>query len=163
MDYRKGCLGVVLAGLGLVLTLSPRQESARPVSRKTAQESHPLIRKDLLGSGEETPPPTLRNIFRPKPSASRTPARPAPAVKRPATQTPPPEPKPTFSISLNYIGSVQSAGRTLALVVRSGEAIPVGEGEEVAPGYRVTRITPLEIEVQGPGGEKKVFSRQGDR
>jgi hypothetical protein len=51
----------------------------------------------------------------------------------------------------------------MALVVRSGEALPLAEGDEVAPGYRVIRITPLEIEVEGPGGERKVFPRQGDR
>jgi hypothetical protein len=51
----------------------------------------------------------------------------------------------------------------MALIVRSGEAVPVAEGEEIIPGYRVVRITALEIEIEGPGGERKVFSRQGDR
>ena len=129
--------------------------------KQPSQEIRPLISKDLLASGEETPPPTLRNIFRPKASAKRSPARPAPAVRRPTA--PPPEPKVSFSLTLNYVGSVQSGDRTMALVVRSGEALPVGEGDEIVPGYRVIRISPVEIEVQGPGGERKIFSRQGDR
>ncbi len=161
MDYRKGCLGVVLAGLALVLALGAQQGPAGAGAGQVSQEIRPLVRKDLLDRGEETPSPTLRNIFRPKPSVNRGPARPAPVAKRPAAKAPPPE--PSFSLSLNYVGSVQSAGRTMALVVRSGEALPVAEGDEVVPGYRVIRITPTEIEVAGPGGERRIFSRQGDR
>jgi hypothetical protein len=164
MAYKKGYLGAVVAGLCFVLSLLPQQETARARPEKPPRETGPLIRKDLLNFGEATPPPTLRNIFRPVPSARRSPVPRKPAVSRKVAEGPSgDDQQPSFSLTLNYVGSVQAGGRTMALVVWSGEAVPVAEGEEIAPGYRVIRINPLEIEVEGPGGERKVFSRQGDR
>ncbi len=163
MAFKKSLLGVALTAACFALSVLPQEESKGEGTRKTSRETTPLIRKDLLDFGEETPPPSLRNIFRPKRTVNRAAAPRVPAAPRPEAKTPPSEPEPSFALSLNYIGSVESGGRTMALVVRNGEALPVAEGEELAPGYRVIRITSEEIEVEGPGGERKVFSRQGGR
>jgi hypothetical protein len=163
MDFKKGCLWTASVCLGLSLSLSPQQQKEQASPEKHPAGIKPLVRKDLLNFGEPPPSLPLRNIFRPKSSASRGPVTRAPAPRRPEPKAPPPPDEPSFALVLNYIGSVQSGGRTMALVVRSGEALPLAEGEEAAPGYRVIRITPLEIEVEGPGGERKVFARQGDR
>ncbi len=163
MAFKKSLLGIVLTAACLVLAVLPQEENKGEGKRTPSRESTPLIRKDLLNFGEEGSPPSLRNIFRPKRTANRPTTPRVQAAPRPEAKTPPSDSQPSFALSLNYIGSVESAGRTMALVVRNGEALPVAEGEELAPGYRVIRITLEEIEVEGPGGERKVFSRQGGR
>jgi hypothetical protein len=119
----------------------------------------PIVRTDLLFMDREEPAPPLRDIFRPKrvrgPAARPSP-RP-PAAKTPAA--PPPETAPGFTLELTYIGSVGVSGRTMALVLRRGQTVSVAEGDEVLPGYRVARITPDVIVVEGPNGERKTFTR----
>jgi hypothetical protein len=128
------------------------------------QAVKPLVRKDLLvfGKGEIAPP--LRDIFRPKASgaapAVRWPA--GPAVK-PTAGTPVPDEPPSFNLNVSYIGSVKSGGQTIALVLRGGQTLSVRVGDEVAPGYKVVRLTAEAIVVQGPTGETKTFPKQGDR
>lgn len=70
---------------------------------------------------------------------------------------------PTFVLDLVYVGSIRSGGTITALVMRDGQTTPVSVGDEIIPGYRVLRITPDEIEVEGPKSERKTFTRQGDR
>lgn len=129
----------------------------------TAQEpKKPLIRKDLLvfGSGEIAPP--VRDIFRPKsvglPAVRRSAG---PAVKVP--EAPRPDAPQTFTLNLSYIGSIKSGGRIIALVLRNGQTVSVADGDEIAPGYKVVRVTAEEIVVEGPNAERKTFLRQGDR
>ncbi len=119
----------------------------------------PIVRTDLLFMDREDPAPPLRDIFRPK-SIRGVVARPSlrpPAAKAPAAL--PPETAPGFTLELTYIGSVGVAGRTMALVLRRGQTVSVAEGDEVLPGYRVVRITPDVIVVEGPNGERKTFTR----
>lgn len=129
----------------------------------TAQEPQkPLIRKDLLvfGSGEIAAP--VRDIFRPKSGGLPAVRRAAgPAVKVP--EVPRPDAPPTFALSLSYIGSIKSGGRIIALVLRNGQTVSVADGDEIAPGYKVVRVTAEEIVVEGPNAERKTFLRQGDR
>jgi hypothetical protein len=128
-----------------------------------AQEPRkPLVRKDLLvfGSGEIAAP--ARDIFRPKTVAAPPDRRPiGPAATPAATRGP--EAPAAFTLNISYIGSVNAGGRTIALVLRNGQTVSVGEGDDVAPGYKVVRVTAQEIVVEGPNSERKSFPRQGGR
>ncbi len=128
-----------------------------------AQETQkPLVRKDLLvfGTGEIAAP--IRDIFRPKTTASPSVRRPVGPAATPAV-TRGPEVRAGFTLNISYIGSVDAGGRTIALVLRNGQTVSVGEGEDVAPGYKVVRVTAQEIVVEGPNSERKTFPRQGGR
>jgi len=133
------------------------------VSLFAAQEARkPLVRKDLLvfGSGEIAAP--VRDIFRPKTAAPPAVRRAGgPAVKSAAVSQP--DAPPSFTLNLSYIGSIKSGGQTIALVIRNGQTVSVGEGDEIAPGYKVVGVTAEEIVIQGPNSERKTFPRQGDR
>jgi hypothetical protein len=143
----------------------PKQETPKPVPVKAPAEkdAKPLIRKDLLkfGQGEIAPP--RRDIFRPRTyqqvAAPQIPAVAASTRKLPGIAAA----QPTFTLSIAYVGSARSAGKIIALVLVDGQTTPVAEGDEIAPGYKVVRVTPDEIEVQGPNSERKTFFRQGDR
>ena len=133
------------------------------VSLFAAQEARkPLVRKDLLvfGSGEIAAP--VRDIFRPKTAAPPAVRRAGgPAVKSAAVSQP--DAPPSFTLNLSYIGSIKSGGQTIALVIRNGQTVSVGEGDEIAPGYKVVGVTAEAIVIQGPNSERKTFLRQGDR
>lgn len=159
-------LAAVFAILCLVSSVgaSPQETKAKKTPEQVARESKPIVRKDLLvfGKGQILPP--RRDIFRPGfygfPAAS--PGFPfRPPVSKP--QTPKVEEPPAFVLNLIYVGSVRSSGKIVALVIRDGQTTPVAEGDEVIPGYKVVRVTPDEIEIEGPNSERKTFSRQGDR
>ena len=124
----------------------------------------PLVRKDLLVLGKAEIAPPLRDIFRPRfsgtPSVAVRPAGPAP---KPAAGTAVTEEPPSFNLNVSYIGSIKSGGRTIALVLRGGQTLSVSEGDEIVPGYRVVRVTDEAIAVQGPTGETRTFTKQGDR
>lgn len=134
------------------------------VAAQTTEAPKPLVRKDLLvfGSGQIAAP--VRDIFRPKtsaaPAAVRLPG--GPAVKPPAGIAVP-EAAPAFALNVSYIGSIKAGGHIIALVLRGGQTLSVGEGDELAPGYKVVGVTAEAIVVQGPNGERKTFPRQGDR
>jgi hypothetical protein len=134
------------------------------VLAQTNEAPKPLVRKDLLvfGSGQIAAP--VRDIFRPKASASAVAVRPlgGPAVKPPAGVVVP-EAAPAFALNVSYIGSIKAGGHIIALVLRGGQTLSVGEGDELAPGYKVVGVTAEAIVVQGPNGERKTFPRQGDR
>jgi hypothetical protein len=158
-------LAPVLAILCLVSSLgaSPQETRAKKNPEQIAGESKPIVRKDLLvfGKGQILPP--RRDIFRP--SYYGTPASGPMMAMRPALKpkTPKVEEPPAFVLNLVYVGSVRSGGKIMALVIRDGQTMPVAEGDEVVAGYKVVRITPDEIEIEGPNSERKTFSRQGDR
>jgi len=146
--------GAILALAGaLALVAAPTNEAVTP-----------LVRKDLLvfGKGEIAPP--VRDIFRPMTSgaAAAVVRRAGPATK-PSVVVPDPDAPPAFSLNITYVGSIKSGGRTIALVLRGGQTLSVSEGDEVAPGYKVVRVTAEAIVVRGPTGETKTFALQGDR
>ena len=151
-----GSRTIAAAGLvlGAVLVLIAAQEPGKP-----------LVRKDLLvfGSGQAAPP--VRDIFRPR--AASGPVVPRPLGPGPAAPAAGPAAKPDapggFVLNLSYIGSVDLGGRTTALILRGGQTVSVGEGDEISPGYRVVQVTAREIVVEGPNGERRTFRLQGDR
>jgi hypothetical protein len=155
-----------LIALSLVSSLLSAPQASRtertPVG--AAVGTKPLIRKDLLVFSRGEIPPPRRDIFRPRdnsgPVVSQAPLISPSVLKR---QTHPANKLPAFALNLVYLGSVRSGGKIVALVLRDGQTEPVAEGDEIVPGYKVLRITPDEIEVEGPNSERKTFSRQGDR
>jgi len=149
MGYKKIVAGLVLGGaLVLIATQEPRK---------------PLVRKDLLvfGSGEIAAP--LRDIFRPKTAAPAFVARPGGPAAKPSAAVLKADVPPAFTLNITYIGSIKLGGRTIALVLRGGQTLSVGEGDEVAPGYKVVSVTADAIVVEGPNSERKTFPLQGDR
>ncbi|MGZ4886270.1 MAG: hypothetical protein ACXVJK_01030 [Candidatus Aminicenantales bacterium] len=158
-------LAPVLAILCLAsyLASSPQETRAKKNPDQIAGKSKPIVRKDLLvfGKGQILPP--RRDIFRP--GFYGMPASAPMIAVRPARKSLPPkvEEPPAFVLNLVYVGSVRSSGKIVALVIRDGQTMSVAEGDEVVPGYKVVRVTPDEIEVEGPNSERKTFSRQGDR
>jgi hypothetical protein len=149
MAFRKAAIAGL--ALGWAVSLFASQEA-----RKS------LVRKDLLvfGSGEIAAP--VRDIFRPKTAAPPVARRAGePAVKSAAVLRP--DAPPSFTLNLSYIGSIKSGGQTIALVIRNGQTVSVGEGDEIAPGYKVVGVTAEAIIIQGPNSERKTFPRQGDR
>jgi hypothetical protein len=155
MASRTAKTAAALLAFGAALALCAAQSGEAP---------KPLVRKDLLvfGKGEIAPP--VRDIFRPKtapgPAAVIRPA--GPAVKPAMTGEAPAAP-PAFDLNISYIGSIKSGGKTIALVLRSGQTLSVREGDEIVPGYKVVGVTAEAIVVEGPTGERKTFPRQGDR
>ena len=149
MAYRKAAIAGL--ALGWAVSLFAAQEDRKP-----------LVRKDLLvfGSGEIAAP--VRDIFRPKTAAPPAVRRAGgPAAKSAAVSQP--GAPPSFTLNLSYIGSIKSGGQIIALVIRNGQTVSVGEGDEIAPGYKVVGVTAEAIVVQGPNMERKTFQRQGDR
>lgn len=131
---------------------------------QSADAPKPLVRRDLLVLGSGEPPALIRDIFRPRSVAAaptvRRPAGPAPA----APDVPAPETPPAFTLSISFLGSVKDArGRTIGLVLRGGQALDVAEGDTISPGYKVVSVTGEAIVIQGPSGERRTFTKQGDR
>lgn len=139
--------------------------SAGFLAAQGADAPKPLVRKDLLVFGDGTPPPLVRDIFRPRVTVAA-----APAVRRPAGPGPvapvdvPAVGAPAFTLTISYLGSIKDAGgRTIGLVLRGGKTQDVAEGDEIAPGYKVVGVTAEAIVVEGPNGERRTFTKQGDR
>ncbi len=123
----------------------------------------PLVRKDLLVFAQVDIAPPVRDIFRPKASAAAASDRPVRPSIRPAPGGPEPGATPSFALNISYVGSVRAGGETIALVLRGGQTLSVSEGDEIAPGYEVIRVTAEAIVVRGPAGETRTFAKQGDR
>lgn len=154
MDCKKRAAALILIACAARLLSSPQEKPKKPA----AVETKPLILMGLLAADQGEPAPPLRDIFRPKFTAAPA-VRPAASPQAKRDEAPPAVTQPTFTLELTYIGSIRSGGRIVALVQRGGQTVPVAEGEEVVPGYRVVRITADQIEIEGPNAERKTFSR----
>ncbi|HVP91877.1 MAG TPA: hypothetical protein VMS75_11750 [Terriglobales bacterium] len=153
---------VALVVLGLLAALAAAPQPARTKKAPAAAPATPLVRKDLLAAVPEGVPAPRRDIFRPQ--SPRLPAAP-PAARgqAPKARGAAASEAPSFALDLVYVGSIKSGGTTTALVMRNGQTTPLAVGDEIIPGYKVLRITPDEIEVEGPKSERRTFTRQGDR
>jgi hypothetical protein len=131
---------------------------ARKGNERAAESAGPLVLKRLLESGLEEDVRVIRDIFRP-------------LTQAPAAESGRTGPKPQSGaaeersprLELAYLGFVRSGERVTAIVVFQGQTLTVAADEEIVPGFRVTRLTPDEIEVSGPDAVKQVFHRQGER
>jgi hypothetical protein len=146
----------------------PAPKEERPAKTAVAvpadKPQEPLVRRDLLETGGSRTVSPRRDIFRPRFSATAgLPPGPPGGTPAAANRSPQTKEASAFNLNLVYVGSVRSGGKIVALVMAEGQTMPVAEGDEIIPGYKVLRITDTEIEVEGPNALRKTFIRQGDR
>jgi hypothetical protein len=127
-------------------------------------EGKSLVQKDLLLKEKKGLQPPLRNIFSPRrtglgPSELKGVGIPQSLQKNPGTVGPEPS---HASLNLSYIGYIVSGEKIIALIVLEGDILYVEKGDIIQEGIRIGEITASEIEVIGPGSEKKKYLIQGD-
>ncbi len=127
-------------------------------------EGKSLVRKDLLLKPKKELQPPRRNIFSPRKTELRQQG--LKGIEIPQNlQTNPAAAEQKLSspsLSLSYIGYIVSGEKVIALIVLEGDILYVEKGDMIGEGIRIGEITPSEIEVIGPGSEKKRYSIQGD-
>ena len=128
-----------------------------------------LIRKDLLKSKPAEIASPRRDIFSPRtgftqPDVSQPGELSGGRVEDAGTSKTPTEIKSVApSLDLTYIGYVQSANKTIALIILEGLAMAVSEGEEVLPGVKVGKVAPDRIDFIGPDAKRSSFPLQGEQ
>jgi hypothetical protein len=134
---------------------NPEQDSEK--------EAKSLIRKDLLQIKREDPKLPGRNIFTPQSRGMSGEViqslEISPSLQEGASAE---VMDSSFSLDLRYIGYVDSGQKMVALVIFEGEAIAVQRGEKISEQYTVEEITTENIEIIGPGGEKKKIPLEGE-
>ncbi len=130
-----------------------------------------LVRMDLLNSPEFQTTPPQRNIFAPANFSARTPVPSAAAagppnatlgVEEEGTPGGLDQPPPILGVNLRYLGFVVSPHKFVALIILEGQAVAVVEGEVVAEGLRIGKITPEEIEIILPDSSVRKYSLEGE-
>lgn len=157
----------------LLLILINFSFNSQSQEKKSGAEKIPsLIKINLLPKKDISFAPVLRDIFSPQVYSSPLPV--SSSEKQSSGpgqvilgQQSEPEGETASStgyrLSLRYIGYVHSIGKTIALIVFNGLAIPVEEGELITPEFQVVRITPEEIVIAGPDKEEFRFSLEGEK
>jgi hypothetical protein len=137
-----------------------------------AGKGPPLIKIKLLPGKEMTLPPVLRDIFSPQVysapvSISSSRKQDAGAQqKMPGKQSGEEEAASNETVyrpSIRYIGYVHAEGKTIALLIVNGLALPVEPGEYITPEFQVVRISPEEVIVTGPDKKEIRFSLEGEK
>ncbi len=158
----------LLLALGLSMNWGHSQPENKTIEDKSVQR---LVRLDLLNLPNGGTSPPKRNIFAPASSAARTPAADAAAtgmseapfqVEQSGTPPVQEQAPPTLAVNLRYIGFVVSSDRFVALIILEGQAVAVSEGEVVAEGLRIGKITTEEIEVVLPDSSVRKYSLEGE-
>jgi hypothetical protein len=158
----------LLLAVGLSVHWAFSQAEKKTAEDKSVQR---LVRADLLNSlkGETSPP--KRNIFAPASSSARPPVGAVPAAGLPGapfqaeqggTPVNQEQPPPTLPVNLRYVGFVVSSDRFVALIILEGQAVAVVEGEVVAEGLRIGKITTEEIEIILPDSSVRKYSLEGE-
>ncbi len=153
-------LVAVAVGGGFLAATGEEKPAAGPVS---------LIRWEWLPATPAPPAPPKRDIFSPRstPVPGEDRVRPDAVFARPGEAPPeaggkPTEPQPP-AFELRFIGWSFGVAqkRLVGIVLLDGTAAAVAEGETLANGFTVTRITRREIEVRGPDGKTQTFALEG--
>ena len=131
------------------------------VRQKTERTIKSLIRKDLLQIKKKNPGLPARNIFIPSSRGmTESSFEFPPDIKKEEISS---EDKPIrHSLSLRYIGYIESKQEIVALIIFENEAIAVKEGERISERYTIGDISREAIEIIGPSGEKKQFPFEGE-
>lgn len=157
----------------LVIAVLSIQWGFGQTEKKTSEDKGvpSLVRLDLLNlPGVQTAPPQ-RNIFAPANSSARPPVPSAAAAGPPdatfgveegGTPVGLEQPPPILGINLHYLGFVVSPNKFVALIILEGQAVAVVEGEVVAEGLRIGKITPEEIEIVLPDSSVRKYSLEGE-
>jgi hypothetical protein len=160
-------LAVLVALLAVLGVLGYRQlagtsRTTAPASNQTrraaapAQNGSPLagapdVHLDALNTERPKPAEAERNLFRFKPKAPPPPPAMVSRPVAPENTTPPPisaGPPTTPPIALKFIGTMNSEGKTIA-VLTDGQGPPMFgiEGQTIAGRYRILRIGAESIEM----------------
>lgn len=138
-----------------------------PPEKPAVKLKKPLIRIDLLQKKGVRPVAVSRDLFSPKMIAG-TEVLPlvVPKLKTtlPAEEGTSGESQPT-SLSLHYIGYCynETKKKYIALVFFEEQVTPVQEGDMLAPGWKILKITAKELEVEGPDKKSQTFSLEGEQ
>lgn len=175
MKNKMHVLGILLA-LSMLIRTGAQNKPPQPQdnvdqARTDQTQRESFIRRDLLrdpAQGEDLQPP-LRNIFSP-----RRPGSPGAGVDTTGTDSAATEAggqeeeiaaaeeEYYEAIDIRYVGHIRSQARTVALILLGGEAMAVKAGEIVAEGVRILKITPTEIQYEGPDSQTKTVSLEGE-
>lgn len=123
-----------------------------------------LIKKDLLFNKRKKLGPPRRNIFSAhKPEIRNTKVN--PVVPEKDTQ----ELKALITerissrlLNIRYVGYIVSGEKIIALIFFEEIVLAVEEGEVIAEGVEVEKITPVEIEITGPDSKKRKYPLEGE-
>jgi len=143
--------------LFVTVTLNVNGSQDQSNEKKAAlQSQHSLIRKDLLEIDDQALKMPERNIFKPdrRRSTSETQVDSGPIVPPAEELSTPAEDDEEivtgWTGQLRYIGYIGSRQRTVALIIFNGQALAVETGEQISDEVTVKKISPAEIEFEGP-------------
>jgi hypothetical protein len=168
-----------IVGAGLVLAAAVFVfGQSKPAKTKKADPDMvkgPLLRMDLLERNEGLFAGAKRDPFSPgsfglasyessMPGAKipSPPFRPASGLQ-PGAENAGEEALPEPVVNVRYVGFVQGKEKLLALILFNGQAAAVAAGESLGNIWKVTRITVVEVEIQGPDGATLKFALEGER
>jgi Tfp pilus assembly protein PilP len=143
--------------------LGAQKENAKKKS-DPEKEVKSLIKKDLLFKKRKKLDPPRRNIFSTRRSEIRN-TKVDPVVPERDTQ----ELKALIAerissrlLNIRYVGYIVSGERIVALIFFEENVLAVEEGEVIAEGVEVEKITPVEIEIIGPDSKKRKYPLEGE-
>ncbi len=144
----------------------------QPQTKKSgAEKISPLIKTNLLPKKDFSSPFILRNIFSPQrdsasldiSSSERLFGGLGKIISNRQDEPKGEKESPAgYNLSLRYIGYIYSPGKTIALIIYNGLAMPVAEGEFISSEFQVVKITPAEIIIAGPNKKEIRFSLEGE-
>ncbi len=144
---------------------SDQKKTPKPKSIVDSADS--FIRMDLLTEEKKPMSPPMRNIFTQKSAAvfedlGSEEIEEESDEAMSTTDSPAQIENTISSLNLRYLGYVLSGRKVVGLIVFRGEALAVVEGDLIAEGFTVGRISPDDIEVLGPDSEPMMFSLEGE-
>ena len=144
------------------------QEKKQEMSQEKS-EIKSLIRKDLLLRERKKLVPPKRNIFSPGTMPIEgTGVEARDQRERLPGLTAEPEAKTEremaiSSFDLKYIGYVTSDQKIVGLIIFRGEPLAVEQGDLIAEGVEVGKITTAEIEIVGPDSKQRKYSLEEEK
>jgi len=159
----------VCLSLALSVFLYAQEEAVKIPG--SPEEAKSFIRKDLLRLRPAESGLPRRNIFSPQSSSGPFSsslllvpgeAREGPGQDEGAPQSGQKQEAAGFAFNLRYMGYIESARRTIALIFLEGQALAVAEGEVIREGIRVGKISPAEIEILLPDSTARKFAIEGE-
>jgi hypothetical protein len=128
---------------------SPASGRGNPATSHDAPDASPDVHLDALAAERPKPGSGQRNLFRFKPKPPPPPPKvTTPADTGPPVATGPPPPPPLPPITLKFIGTLDRAGKKIAVLSDSAGHVDYGwEGSTIGGRYRVLKIGVESIEM----------------
>lgn len=160
MKAKKKVAPLLIFFFSLFLSMVAGEERAAEKNSEVKGKS--LIRKELLLKEKKELKPPRRNIFSPQGSGFLEERDEALGVPQGIQETENQPEALSFVLNLRYIGYIDTGQKITALIIFEGEAMAVEVEERISEQITVERITTKEIEVMGPGNEKRRYSLEGE-